>query len=65
MRRLAMMGDQAMESLGTEARGGTRLRLEEEAGASSATKGGRSFFCYEGRKELLLLRERMRRELYY
>ena len=51
-----MMGDQAMESLGTEARGGTRLRLEEKAGAASATKGGRSCFYYERRKELLLLR---------
>ena len=44
---------------------GTRLRLEEKAGTASATKGGRSCFCYEGRRELLLLRERMRRELYY
>lgn len=38
MRGLAMMGDQAMESLGTEARGGIRLRLEEKAGAASASR---------------------------
>ena len=53
MRGLAMMGDQAMESLGTEARRGhdsdSRRRREElllrrEAGGASATKGdGRSF----------------------
>ena len=55
MRGLAKMGDQAMESLGTEARGGQ----------DSDSKGGRSCFCYEGRRELLLLRERMRMELYY
>ena len=55
MRGLAKMGDQAMESLGTEARGGQ----------DSDSKGGRSCFCYEGRRELLLLLERMRRELYY
>ena len=34
----------------------TRLRLEEKAGTASATKGGRSCFYYEGRKEMLLLR---------
>ena len=60
-----MMGDQAMESLGTEARGGQDsdskrrqelLLLRREEGAASTTKGGRSCFCYEGRKELLLLR---------
>ena len=33
-----MMGDQAMESLGTEARGGIRLRLEEKVGAASASR---------------------------
>ena len=46
MRGLAMMGNQAMESLGTEARGGQ----------DSDSKR---------RRELLLLRERMRRKLYY
>ena len=49
MRGLAMMGDQAMESLGTEARRGhdsdSRRRREElllrrEKGDASATKGG-------------------------
>ena len=65
MRGLAKMGDQAMESLGTEARGGQDsdskrrrelLLLRREEGAASATKGGGSCFCYEGRKEMLLLR---------
>ena len=40
------MGDQAMESLGTEVRGGQ----------DSDSKRGGSCFCYEGRKEMLLLR---------
>ena len=49
MRGLAMMGDQAMESLGTEARRGhdsdSRRRREElllrrETGGASITKGG-------------------------
>ena len=65
MRGLAMMGDQAMESLGTEARGGQDsdskrrrelLLLRREEGVASATKRGGSCFCYEGRKEMLLLR---------
>ena len=55
MRGLAMMGDQAMESLGTEARGGQDsdskrrrelLLLRREEGAASATKGGGSCFCF-------------------
>ena len=46
MRGLAKMGDQAMESLGTEARGGQDSDSKRK-------------------RELLLLRERMRRELYY
>ena len=49
MRGLAMMGDQAMESLGTEARGGQDsdskrrrelLLLRREEGVASATKRG-------------------------
>ena len=50
-----MMGDQAMESLGTEARGGQDsdskrrrelLLLRREEGDASATKRGGSCFCY-------------------
>lgn len=65
MRRLAMMGDQAMESLGTEARGGQDSDSKRKRELLLLRREGGSCFCYEGRKELLLLRERMRRELYY
>ena len=56
MRGLAMMGDQAMESLGTEARRGhdsdSRRRWEE-------------LLLRREDKELLLLRREDKEELYY